>query len=458
MAAVAIPAAVRLCFGSRLDAGDGDSSEAETANLVTPKVDLVILTRHVGPLHPDVERGFRNQRAVQLVVHRVVGSTNPEDRCRWDAIARARNEGKLRGNAPWLMFLDDDVVLQPRCVATLVDELNRRPAYAALAADYLGERRTGQIARHVSMGATLFRREVLEQLRFTSSHNQCECQCCCDDLRRRHWGIDYCDAALARHLPKSEISENSTASHNGGDNTLVTCMCITRGRVRMLRRSIQCFLNQTHRDRELVVVYESDDEPTRQFLADLGETSIYPLEVPAVPRLTLGSLRNIARQAGTGKYVAQWDDDDWYSPDRLAEQMRAIQETGKPGCLLARWTMYDCVTKRAYVSNMRPWEGSIVVERAFLPPYPDIAKSEDTAVVGELIRRCQLTMLDRPELYVYTHHGMNTWDRRHWEQLRSQPLGEEISATLTELLDTNARCAAPLRAFISATSNHAPSA
>ena len=229
-------------------------------------------------------------------------------------------------------------------------------------------------------------------------------------------------AARARHLPKAEIGENSAAGQNVGDTSVVTCMCVTRGRVRMLRRSIQCFLNQTYGDRELVVVYESDDEATRQFLAELGETSIYPVEVPAVPRLTLGALRNIARQAGTGKYVAQWDDDDWYSPTRLAEQMRAIRETGKRGCVLARWTLYDCLTKRAYVSNARPWEGSIVVERAILPPYPDVAKREDTPVVDELIRQGQLTLLDRPELYIYTHHGKNTWDRHHWEQiLRLQP-------------------------------------
>ena len=406
------------------------------APLVTPKVDLVILTRHVGPLHPEVERGFRDQRAVQLVVHRVAGSACADDQNRWDAIARARNEGKLRGSCPWLMFLDDDVVLEPRCIATLLDELGRRPAYAALAADYLGERRLGEIARHVSMGATLFRREALEQLRFTWRDKKCECQCCCDDLRRLHWGIDYCPSAKARHLPKAEIGENMAASQNVGDKSIVTCMCVTRGRVRMLHRSIQCFLNQTYCDRELVVVYESDDEATRHFLADLCETSIYPVEVPAVPRLTLGSLRNIALQAGTGKYVAQWDDDDWCSPARLAEQMIAIRETGKRGCLLARWTLYDCLTKRAYVSNVRPWEGSIVVERAIVPPYPDLAKREDTPVVGELIRRGQIILLDRPELYIYMHHGMNTWDRHHWEQILrcSQPLGKETSGQVTALL------------------------
>ena len=134
---------------------------------MNPKIDLVVLTRHTGPLHSEVEGGIHAQEGVQIIVHRVVGTAEAEDRCRWEAIARARNDGKLRGNTRWLMFLDDDVVLDPRCISTLVGELIRRPLYAALAADYLGERCEGQIARHVAMGATLFRREALERIRFT---------------------------------------------------------------------------------------------------------------------------------------------------------------------------------------------------------------------------------------------------------------------------------------------------
>jgi hypothetical protein len=162
-------------------------------------------------------------------------------------------------------------------------------------------------------------------------------------------------------------------------------------------------------------------------------------------------LRNIALQARTGKYVAQWDDDDWYSPARLTEQMAAIRKTGKRGCLLARWTLYDCLTKRAYVSNVRPWEGSIVVERAILPMYPDVAMREDTPVVVELNRQGQLTLLDRPELYIYTYHGMNTWDRHHWEQILngSQPLGVEISRQVTALLGIETQGAVRFPTFTS---------
>ena len=174
-----------------------------------PNVDLVVLTRTTGPLPREVEQGIQIQHEVQIVLHRVVGQARQTDRCRWETIARARNEGKRRGTAPWVMFLDDDVVLGPECIATLVHELCWRPIYGALAADYLDECRDNQVARHVTMGATIFRREALKQVFFRWHDQKCECQCCCDDLRQRLWAIDYCPSASVRHLPKPENGEHS---------------------------------------------------------------------------------------------------------------------------------------------------------------------------------------------------------------------------------------------------------
>jgi hypothetical protein len=187
-----------------------------------PTIDVVVLSRRPEPLHPEVESSLRCQKGVQLIVHGIVGQPGPNDSCRIETIARARNEGKLCGGAPWLMFVDDDVVLEPNCILSLVEDLSRRPVFAALAADYLGERQEGEISRHVAMGATLFRREALEQVFFRGSDDRCECQCCCDDLRRLFWGIDYCSTAKARHLPREAVSEDVSSSHavpvNGSPN------------------------------------------------------------------------------------------------------------------------------------------------------------------------------------------------------------------------------------------------
>lgn len=163
-------------------------------------VDVVVLSRSAGPLDPRVQRGLDRQRAVRVVVHRIVGASRPDDLHRYMTIARARNAGKRCGAAPWLLFLDDDVVLDDACIAQLLGELRRRPAYAAIGADYLGERRAGGGAEHVTMGATLFRREALDEITFRYGDDRCECQCCCDDLRQRLWGVDYSSVARAQHL------------------------------------------------------------------------------------------------------------------------------------------------------------------------------------------------------------------------------------------------------------------
>src|ERR1700674_2829254 len=142
--------------------------------------------------------------------------------------------------------------------------------------------------------------------------------------------------------------------------SLVSCLCVTRNRVALLRRSVACFMDQTYRPRELLIQYESDDAATRRYVATLDEPTIRPVEIPASPPLRLGTRRNLAVQAARGRYVAQWDDDDWHGPTRLAEQIAAIQSSGKQGCVLLRLVLYDAATQRAYVSGRRSWEGTLV--------------------------------------------------------------------------------------------------
>jgi hypothetical protein len=177
------------------------------------EVDLIFLSRDLSPPRPDVWRGIELQRGVALCIHRVVGTPRPEDSNRWETIARARNQGKLLGSAPWVMYLDDDVVLGPGCVARLVAGLGRRPGFAALGADSAREAspewENWDYPRHVGMAATLFRRERLADLTFRWEMGKCECKCCCDDLRRAGFGIGYLAEAEAWHRPNSGSRQRS---------------------------------------------------------------------------------------------------------------------------------------------------------------------------------------------------------------------------------------------------------
>lgn len=210
------------------------------------------------------------------------------------------------------------------------------------------------------------------------------------------------------------------------DASVVSCLCVTRNRVQKLRRAISCFLAQTYPHRELLIVYESDDVATGNYLAMLNEPLIRPFEVASSPKMSLGALRNISMEAGRGHYMAQWDDDDWHGPTRLAEQMHAIGESGKRACVLVRWLVYDEETQTAYLSGRRAWEGSLLGLRAAVPRYADLVKGEDTSTVRKMLSENALAGLDRPDLYIYTFHGGNTWDRSHW-QANILPYAEPLS-------------------------------
>lgn len=222
------------------------------------------------------------------------------------------------------------------------------------------------------------------------------------------------------------------------NDPLISCLCVTRNRVPMLKRAVSCFQNQTYPNRELVVIYEADDPETREYLVSIDSPMIRPLEVSTSPKLALGALRNISIEFSRGQYLAQWDDDDWHGPERLAEQIAAIQQSERPVCVLMRWIIFDELTKMAYLSATRAWEGSILAAREALPKYPELSKGEDTVVIERLLSERKLTGLDKSHLYIYTYHGSNTWERSHWEQKilpYSQPLSIESQMQVQRVLE-----------------------
>lgn len=168
-----------------------------------PEIDVAILTADRGPVNSAVVDALNQQVAVKLRVHRVIGEPQPNDRSRREVICRARNEALDRIQGRWLMFVDDDVVLGPDCIAQLHSGLIHWPKFGALAADYRNDCATRRQSRHVAMGATLFRRGWLPDQCFRWEKDRCECLCRCFDMRRAGQRIEYLRSATALHLDRS---------------------------------------------------------------------------------------------------------------------------------------------------------------------------------------------------------------------------------------------------------------
>lgn len=133
--------------------------------------------------------------------HHVIDSPDPlPGESRTDTIARARNLAKTAGTEHYAMFLDDYVVLPPSGIQRIIHAFVFNRSHAAIGIDYQKYVQPYPWAPHIAMGAVVFLLPILEQIHFRTEPNKCECLCCCEDIRRMGYRIDYLPGAQGKHL------------------------------------------------------------------------------------------------------------------------------------------------------------------------------------------------------------------------------------------------------------------
>lgn len=110
-------------------------------------------------------------------------------------------------------------------------------------------------------------------------------------------------------------------------STLVTCFCPTRNRRAWLPAAIRCFQSQTYSNKELVIV--ADGEDVRDLIpSDDSRITLVRLMESERP-LMLPDKFQFCCAMGKGSILSKWDDDDWYSPDRIEHQVELLESSGK---------------------------------------------------------------------------------------------------------------------------------
>eukprot|EP01051_Picozoa_sp_SAG22_P012534 SAG22_NODE_1312_length_4776_cov_2.886466_7_plen_299_part_00 len=205
---------------------------------------------------------------------------------------------------------------------------------------------------------------------------------------------------------------------------LVSAMTITKnGRAQMLDIALTCLRQQSYPSKEIVVVYDSDNEDgaavvRRHAAAARAEGTVVKAVVnSAGTKTTLGELRNEAVAATKGALLIQWDDDDWYSPERIEMQYRALVSGGASGCLLLRYTLFESATDLLWLNRADEPAGSIMATRELFAAtrYHKARLSEDSVLIMMAKQRnLKFVTLDDPSVYVRVIHAANSWDARHF--------------------------------------------
>lgn len=197
----------------------------------------------------------------------------------------------------------------------------------------------------------------------------------------------------------------------------VSCLMVTADRRRFVRRSILCYRRQTYPRKELVIV-DDGGEPLDGLLTGFAPGEVKYHRLAREPGNVLGRLRNISLELATGDLCANWDDDDWYHPDRLAVQVGALG-AGADSCSLAAALVHidrAPFSRHAFVSPFRRGvPGSLVYPRSGAVRHPEVRRGEDGAFLAGWQKRPHRVLgPEHAGLMVRCYHGTNTWDGGHF--------------------------------------------
>lgn len=228
----------------------------------------------------------------------------------------------------------------------------------------------------------------------------------------------------------------------------ISCLTVTKNRPKMLRRAIQCYEEQTYRNKELVILSQSDDPEIQQIAS--GRNDILYVRCPIMP---LGALRNLSIELSTGDILCQWDDDDIYHPHRLATQFKEINAYQAVASAYTQFLKYFTNSNELYWVDWseemqyshRYLPGTVMFHKSiamrykgyFYPENGDQSKREEDLNVLELLtKQGWIAPVRSGNQYIYVFHGENVYDFGHHQLALSKILMDSdqllLNATLIE--------------------------
>ena len=107
---------------------------------------------------------------------------------------------------------------------------------------------------------------------------------------------------------------------------LVSALMPTSDRRELIPLAIQCFLRQTYPYRELVIVDNGQEDFIEDLLPSDPRIRYFRCEGP---KLNHGKMVNLICSYAKGEVLVNWDDDDWSSDERMADQVVHIRTSEK---------------------------------------------------------------------------------------------------------------------------------
>lgn len=175
-----------------------------------------------------------------------------------------------------------------------------------------------------------------------------------------------------------------------------------------------------------MVIVDDGEQDLAEAISEIPASQLRYFKLDYHKDYTLGELRNCTLEEATGDFLIQWDDDDWYHPERISVQSRALQE-GYDACCLSGALMHlneEPYLNHPYVGVLPDGiPGSIMHRAESEIRYPHTRRAEDTVYLNKWMEKRYLRLPGQYSyLFIRCYHGSNTWERKHFlRRIRNNP-------------------------------------
>ena len=213
-------------------------------------------------------------------------------------------------------------------------------------------------------------------------------------------------------------------------NESVSCLMVTANRPELVVRAITQFEAQTYPNRELIIIDDGEADLTEIVRQSPQRDSIRYYRLSKDCGLNLGQLRTKSIEVADGDWCIQWDDDEWYHPERIERQLREAQVKGV-GSSALKWTLMH-INDLKETKNMVfrvdtgiATPGTLLFRRDAGVEYRPLARNEDGIFMREIRDKMGLAVMgkENSHLFIRVFHGANTWEVEHFmRRLHRRPV------------------------------------
>ena len=205
----------------------------------------------------------------------------------------------------------------------------------------------------------------------------------------------------------------------------VSCIMLTYNRFEPLKHAINNFIEQTHPNKELIVINSGDDkykDKVSNYIMSVGGFDINDIHHYEVEPMSIGELRNIGIEKSRGEYIIVFDDDDVHHPQRIEKQLNVCINSNIDGTILRNFTAVyknKWFGKKRFECTMLPGlEGTLLFRKGDVR-YPDMNQGEDTGFLERIKDDgYKIAIIDEPyEMYEYNFYGKNTVSKDHFKEM-----------------------------------------